>query len=111
MNDVEETINDIDPDRRSGSDENADLMEDMDDQEDSGDQGDEEDQEDDEDTMRDIESGQVERHSTPALAIETRPPRGDTPILEIGPDGKPISNKKRLVGSRASRSFDVGSRR
>lgn len=83
-------------------------MEDVDDQEDSGDQGDEEDQEDDEDTMSGIERGQVERHSTPALAIETRPRRGDTPIIEIGPDGRPISNKKRLVGSGASRSYGVG---
>jgi len=64
---------------------------------------------DEEDVMGQEESDEEERSSTPALAIVTGPHRGDTPpIITFGPNGFPVTKKRRGSGSGASRSFDVG---
>jgi hypothetical protein len=98
----------MESDKEGSDNEDDELMEDLDNQEDSGDQGDGEEQEDEEDTMTGIESHQVNRQSTPTLAIEIWTPRGDTPTLEIGSDGRPVSKKRRITESNAFRSFNVG---
>lgn len=69
---------------------------------------DEEEEEEVAEPMTGIESGQGGRYVTPPLAIEAREARGDTPTLEIGPDGRPVAKKRKATGASHSQSFNVG---